>query len=137
MPQNETKGVTQRYMSPAFCFILDLKYWISIVNHHSIIYWTSSVVIHLKCLQPGKGSRQHCTMYTVHCDCRIRASPISFLSKLIYFTLLMNFAALLLVRSGPWGSIMRGNLMSADWDEAIGGANDLIYQDKCQMLEIC
>lgn len=37
-----------------------------------------------------------------------------FPGKLIYFTLLMNFAAVPLVRLGPRGSITRGNLMLVD-----------------------
>lgn len=37
-----------------------------------------------------------------------------FPGQLIYFTLLMNFAAAPLVRLGLWGSITRGNLMLVD-----------------------
>lgn len=46
-------------------------------------------------------------------SCRLQP-PRPFPSKLIYFTLLMNFAAVPLVRPGPRGSITRGNLMLAD-----------------------
>lgn len=42
------------------------------------------------------------------------AATRPFPSKLIYFTLLMNFAAVPLVRPGPRGSITRGNLMLVD-----------------------